>query len=197
MRPTQARSLLQAAFSDSTNILSAFLAEDRNIDAIERFVDFSVGALGSTGRVFACGNGGSMSDAMHFTEELAGRSRNHRPALPAITFSDPATLTCIANDYGYASVFSRQVEAQAKRGDVLVLLSTSGNSPNLIEAAKTAQGLGVTTVGLLGRGGGKLLPEVTVPILVPLAETSDRIQEVQMLVLHVVTEAIEQRLFKS
>lgn len=196
-RPTVTRTLLKKAFSEAANTLTVFLKDDRNLDAIERFTDLAVSALESKGRIFACGNGGSMADAMHFTEELAGRSRRNRPPLPALAFSDPATLSCIANDYGYDAVFSRQVEAQAQRGDLVVLLSTSGNSPNVIEAAKTAHALGVTTVGLLGRGGGKLLSEVSLPIVVPHAETSDRIQEMHMLILHAVTEMIEGSLFET
>ena len=119
-RPTVTRTLLKKAFSEAANTLTVFLKDDRNLDAIERFTDLAVSALESKGRIFACGNGGSMADAMHFTEELAGRSRRNRPPLPALAFSDPATLSCIANDYGYDAVFSRQVEAQAQRGDLVV-----------------------------------------------------------------------------
>ncbi|MEM9175676.1 MAG: SIS domain-containing protein, partial [Myxococcota bacterium] len=151
--------------------------------------------LREDGRVFACGNGGSMSDAMHFTEELCGRFRETRPALGALAFSDPATLTCIANDFGFEEVFARQIEAQGRPGDVLVLLSTSGNSPNVVRAAQAARATGVETIGLLGRGGGNAATEIDVPIVVPWAKTAERIQEAHLLILHTFVESIEGALF--
>jgi D-sedoheptulose 7-phosphate isomerase len=194
LSPKQSRTLVRSAFHEAATTLAAFLSDDENLDAVERFVGTVVTTLHSGFRIFACGNGGSMSDAMHFAGELAGQFRGPRAPLAAMAFSDPTTLSCIANDYGYEAVFSRQVQAQARRGDLLVLLSTSGNSPNMIEAAHAARELGVTTVALLGRGGGKLLSEVTIPILVPHATTSDRVQEVHIKILHVVVEAVEQQL---
>ena len=116
---------------------------------------------------------------------------------PALAFSDPAHLTCIANDFGYDEVFAREVEAYGKPGDLLVALSTSGNSPNVKRAVQTARQKGVTTVGLLGKGGGDLLNAVDIPIVVPLATTSDRIQEVHIKVLHIVIEAVERRMFPA
>ncbi|MCP4903799.1 MAG: SIS domain-containing protein, partial [bacterium] len=113
----------------------------------------------------------------------------------ALAFSDPATLSCIANDFGYDQVFSRQVEAHGRTGDLLVALSTSGESENVVAATRTAREMGLRTVGLLGRGGGKLATEVDLPIIVPRAQTSDRIQEVHLQVLHAVIESIERRLF--
>ena len=143
----------------------------------------------------SCGNGGSMCDAMHFAEEWTGRFRGNRDALPAIAFSDPSQLTCIANDFGYDEVFARSVAAYGKEGDVLVALSTSGNSPNVLKAVAAAKERGITTVGLLGKGGGELLDQVDVPIVVPHAQSSDRIQEVHIKVLHIVIEAVERQLF--
>jgi D-sedoheptulose 7-phosphate isomerase len=142
----------------------------------------------------SCGNGGSMSDAMHFAEEWSGRYRSERPPLPAIAFSDPGHMSCVANDYGYAEVFARQVQALGSEGDLLLMLSTSGNSPNLLRAAEEARSRGVTTVGLLGKGGGKLLPLCDLPIIVP-GETSDRIQELHIKIIHIVIETVERALF--
>jgi D-sedoheptulose 7-phosphate isomerase len=117
------------------------------------------------------------------------------PQVPAVAFSDPSQLTCIANDFGYDEVFARQLEALGRKGDLLVAISTSGNSPNVLRAVEVARELGVTTVGLLGKGGGKLREEVDIPILVPLATTSDRIQEVHIKVLHIAIEAVEREMF--
>ena len=115
--------------------------------------------------------------------------------LPALAFSDPSQLTCIANDFGYDEVFARQVEAHGKKGDLLVAISTSGNSPNVLRACEVARGLGVATVGLLGKGGGKLKSLVDIPIVVPYSASSDRIQEVHIKVLHNVIEVVERALF--
>jgi D-sedoheptulose 7-phosphate isomerase len=118
-------------------------------------------------------------------------------ALPAIAFSDSATLTCIANDFGYAEVFARQVEAYGRAGDLLVVIYTSGESTNVVRAVEVAKRAAITTVGLLGRGGGRLREQVDIPVVVPLATTSDRIQEVHIKILHVVIEVVERRLFPA
>jgi len=138
-----------------------------------------------------------MCDAMHFAEEWTGRFRPARAPLPAISFSDPSHLTCIANDFGYDQVFARLVAAHGKRGDLLVVLSTSGDSPNVLRALDEARARDVKTVGLLGKGGGAALSKVDVPVVVPRATTSDRIQEMHIKVLHIAIEAVERRLFPA
>ena len=117
-----------------------------------------VNAMRSGGKVISCGNGGSMCDAMHFAEELTGRYRADRLALPAIAISDPSHLTCVGNDHGYEFVFSRFVEAMGQPGDVLLAISTSGNSPNVVRAAQAAKDGGMMVVGLTGKDGGALAP---------------------------------------
>lgn len=142
------------------------------------------------GKVLIAGNGGSMADAMHFAEEWTGCFRAHRRPLPALALADPTHLSCVSNDFGFARVFSRMVEAFAQPNDVLILLSTSGNSENLILAAEVARERGVSVVGFLGKGGGKLLPLCDLTVMAP-GQTSDRIQELHMLALHIVIEAVE------
>ena len=185
------------ALSESARTLEAFRADDRNLVAMDRFAEIAADCLRSGGRIMSCGNGGSMSDAMHFAQELSGCFRDRRDALAAFALSDPAAMSCIANDFGYDEVFARQVQAQGREGDLLLLLSTSGNSPNVVRAAQAASALGIRTVGLLGNGGGKLIGEVDLAIVVPDATTSDRIQEIHILIVHAVIEAIESRLFRA
>jgi D-sedoheptulose 7-phosphate isomerase len=186
---------IRAAFDDASATLAAFLASPDGITNVRRFADAAVATLRAGGKLMACGNGGSMCDAMHFAEEWTGRFRGDRAALPAIAFSDPSQLSCIANDFGYEEVFARSLEALGKEGDLLVALSTSGKSPNVTRAVEVAKRMGITSVGLLGKGGGDLLGRVDIPILVPRATTSDRIQEVHIKVLHIVIEATERALF--
>jgi D-sedoheptulose 7-phosphate isomerase len=186
---------VRAAFDDAQKTLAAFLADSSCLDAVQRFVEAAARTLKSGGLLMACGNGGSMCDAMHFAEEWTGRFRKDRAALSAIAFSDPSQLTCIANDFGYDEVFARSVEAYGKKGDLLVAISTSGGSPNILRALEVAKARGITTVGLLGKGGGKAKSMCDVPIVVPLATTSDRIQEVHIKVLHIAIEAVERRMF--
>jgi D-sedoheptulose 7-phosphate isomerase len=135
-----------------------------------------------------------MCDAMHFAEELSGRYRKDRPALPAMAISDPSHLTCVANDFGFDQVFARGVEAWGRAGDILLAFSTSGNSPNVIVAAERARSQQMKVIGLVGRDGGKLLPLCDLSIVVP-AQTSDRIQEMHIKIVHIVIELVERELF--
>jgi D-sedoheptulose 7-phosphate isomerase len=140
------------------------------------------------GRIFSCGNGGSMCDAMHFAEELTGRFRKDRAPLPAMAISDPSHLSCVSNDYGQDFVFSRYLEAWGTTSDTALLISTSGNSKNIINAAYTAKNQGMKTIALLGKGGGALKDLVD-------SNTSDRIQEVHIKCIHIFIEGIERTLF--
>ncbi|MBK9385967.1 MAG: SIS domain-containing protein [Planctomycetes bacterium] len=186
---------VRASFDEAAQTLAAFLADPQNLDAVTRFAAAAQATLARGGLLMSCGNGGSMCDAMHFAEEWTGRFRKDRSALPAMAFSDPSQLTCIANDFGYDEVFARLVDAYGKSGDLLVAISTSGNSPNVRKAVEMAQRKGITTVGLLGKGGGELRSLVDIPIVVPRATTSDRIQEVHIKILHIAIEAVERAMF--
>lgn len=189
------RSVIEAALTDARSTLDAFLASPDNLDAVARFAEAVVTTATNGGRVLSCGNGGSMSDAIHFASEWTGRFRDDRTPISAISLSDAATLTCIANDYGFDQTFARQVEAHGREGDLLLAISTSGMSPNVVAAVQTAGQLGLRTVGLLGRSGGKLASEVDIAIVVPRATTADRIQEMHIQIIHAVIEAVERRLF--
>jgi D-sedoheptulose 7-phosphate isomerase len=148
------------------------------------------------GRLYACGNGGSACDAMHLVEELVARYRRERPGLPAHHLLDAATLTCWANDYEYRTVFRRQVETMARAGDTLVAISTSGNSPNVLEALHAAGERGVVRVGLTGAEGGEMQAHCEHLVRVPSGAT-ERIQEAHITVIHLFCELVERELFGS
>jgi D-sedoheptulose 7-phosphate isomerase len=157
---------------------------------VERLSGRLAACLARSGTVLACGNGGSMCDAMHFAEELSGRFRRDRRALPALAISDPAHLTCVANDWGFDRVFARGVEAWGRPGDTLVVFSTSGNSRNIVAAAEAARAQQLAVVGLLGRQGGAVRPLCDEAIVVP-ADDAGRIQEVHIKIVHLLIEGIE------
>jgi D-sedoheptulose 7-phosphate isomerase len=147
-------------------------------------------------RLYACGNGGSACDAMHLVEELVARYKRERPGLPAHHLLDAPTLTCWSNDYEFATAFRRQVETLAGAGDVLVALSTSGNSPNVIQALEAARDRGVVTVGLTGRGGGRMRALCDHCLVVP-SEATERIQEGHVTLVHLLCDLVERTLFPA
>lgn len=182
------------SFHDAHKCLEEFLSDGAAIAQVQAFADKLAYTFRSGGKVLSCGNGGSMSDAMHFAEEFSGRFRNERPPLPALALSDPGHMSCVANDYGFEEVFARQVQALGQSNDLLLMLSTSGNSPNLLRAAEAARKKNVFSVALLGRGGGRLNALCDLPIIVP-GKTSDRIQELHIKIIHAVIEETERILF--
>ena len=141
-------------------------------------------SLKNGGKILTCGNGGSLCDAQHFAEELSGRYRQDRPALAAIALTDASHMSCVANDYGFEFVFSRFVQALGRPADVLLAISTSGNSPNILRAAEAAKAAGMTVVALTGKDGGQLAALSDVEIRVPHFGFADRIQEVHIKVIH-------------
>jgi D-sedoheptulose 7-phosphate isomerase len=177
-------------FSEAARILSEF-SSDENFKKIETAGMILVNSLNNGGKIYSCGNGGSMCDAMHFAEELTGRYRHDRKAIPALSISDPSHLSCVSNDFGYEHVFSRFIEAFGQKGDVLLAISTSGNSANVLLAAETARARGMNVVGLTGKDGGKLAHICDVEIRAPKSEFADRSQEIHIKVIHALIGFIE------
>ena len=178
-------------FIEAREVLDSFISDPQNFLHIEEAGEIIVNAIKSGNKVVSCGNGGSMSDAMHFAEELSGRYRNDRPAYAAIAISDPGHLSCVANDYGYAFVFSRMVEAVGSEGDVLFAISTSGNSENILKAIEAARKKGMKVIGLSGKEGGKMAGLCDVEIRAPRSEYADRAQEIHIKVIHSLINYIE------
>ncbi len=182
-------------FNEAQQLLKDFISNESNWSSIELAGNLLLDSFKNGNKVIACGNGGSMSDAMHFAEELSGRFREERKALPAIAISDPAYISCAANDYGYDYVFSRFVEAFGKDGDVLFCISTSGNSANVLQAARAAHENGLKVIALTGNDGGKLANECDVEIRVPYTGYSDRIQEMHIKIIHSLIHFVEIEFF--
>lgn len=182
------------SFADAHRVLTNFMNNPHNIHGVNSAIKLMVDTYQANGKVFSCGNGGSMCDAMHFAEELTGRFRKERAPLAAMAINDPSHLTCVANDYGYDYVFSRYIEAWGNTGDVVLAISTSGNSPNVINAVESAKKKGLKVVGLLGKNGGKLKEMVDIALVVD-SQISDRIQEVHIKCIHIFIEGIERNLF--
>ncbi len=183
-----------ASLKEAQKVLEQFLAQPETLDRLEAFSQMLIECVESGGRVFACGNGGSHCDAMHFAEELTGRYRKDRRPIGALALGDPSHVTCVSNDYGFEHIFSRQLEGLGRSGDLLIGLSTSGNSKNVIMAFEVAKAQGIKTVALLGRDGGALKSVADLAIVVP-AQTSDRIQEIHIKLIHTVIETLERKLF--
>lgn len=171
--------------------MDSFLSDERNFELIERAGSLMAVALKSGNKLISCGNGGSMCDAMHFAEELSGLYRDQRKALPAVSISDPSHLTCTGNDFGFDHVFSRYVEAIGQENDVLLAISTSGNSANVINAARAARTKHMKVIGLTGKDGGKLSELCDVEIRAPFTRYSDRTQEIHIKIIHTLIHYIE------
>lgn len=182
---------IRSHFVAAATVLERFLADEANVQAVARAGDMMVEALRAGGRLISCGNGGSMCDAMHFAEELTGRYREDRPPFAAMSISDPSHLTCVGNDHGYEQVFARYVQAHGRRGDVLLAISTSGNSANVLRAAEMARAMGMHVVGLTGKDGGRLAPLCDVEVRIPHNGYADRVQELHIKVIHALIDHIE------
>ncbi|MBX9856360.1 MAG: SIS domain-containing protein [Gemmatimonadaceae bacterium] len=187
--------LIHRALEESFNALNALRRDETTLAAVVTAGEVLATSLKAGGRVFSCGNGGSMCDAMHFAEELSGRYREDRPALAAQAISDPGHLSCVANDYGYERVFARYLEAHGRAGDVLVAISTSGSSANVMRAAEEARARGLQVIALTGRPGSPIGQLAHVDVCTPAGRYADRVQELHIKVIHILIEIIERRLF--
>lgn len=180
--------------TEAQSVLEKFINQPENIQKIIQTAQLMANAMKQGGKIISCGNGGSHCDAMHFAEELSGRYRDNRQALAALAISDPSHLSCVSNDYGYEFVFSRFIEGLGRSEDVLLGISTSGNSGNIIKAVEAAQAKGMKTVILTGKDGGKLAGMADVEIIVPHFGYADRIQEIHIKIIHILIGLIEQQM---
>ena len=178
---------------EAASVLDNFLKDQGSIVKIEAAAELMANSINSGGKILSCGNGGSHCDAMHFAEELTGKFRNERRALPAIAIADPSHITCVGNDYGFDHIFSRYVEGLGRPDDVLLAISTSGNSANIINAVAAAKEKGMKVVALTGKQGGKLADLSDIEVRVPHMGYSDRIQEIHIKVIHIIILLIEQK----
>ena len=183
--------LIHAELSEARAVLDRFLANPAHVASIAAAAELMAHSLRNGGKILSCGNGGSLCDAQHFAEELSGRYRGDRRALAAIALTEASHMTCVANDYGFEFVFSRFVEALGRPGDVLLAISTSGNSPNVLRAAEAAKEAGMLVVGLTGKDGGQLASICDVEIRAPHSGYADRIQEIHIKAIHILIMLIE------
>ena len=188
---------IQKEFIEAQEVLNAFIADENNFKLIANAGDLIIESFNNKGKLISCGNGGSMCDAMHFAEELSGRFRGDRPSLPAMSISDPSYMSCVINDYGADAVFSRYIQGMGFKGDVLIAISTSGNSANVINAAKVAKDQGLKVIALTGKTGGELAKIADLEIRAPHSNYADRVQEIHIKVIHSLIHYIEQKLFTN
>jgi len=182
---------IQMQWQEAQKLLNDFFQKQENLEKIALSAEKMIEAIGNGKKIISCGNGGSHCDAMHFAEELSGKYRNDRPALPAISISDSGHITCVGNDYGFEYIFSRFVEAIGQEGDILLGISTSGNSKNVIKAFEIAKQKGIFTIALTGKDGGKLASLADLEIRVPHFGYADRIQEIHIKIIHIWIGLIE------
>lgn len=188
--------IIKSHFTEALTSLQTFLADDKNFINIAQAGDVILEAIKTGNKIISCGNGGSMCDAMHFAEELSGRYKHDRKALPAISISDASHITCVANDYGFDQIFSRFVEALGQPGDVLFAISTSGNSQNILNAIAVAQQKNMKIIALTGKNGGKMASLCDIEIRAPYSDFSDRAQEIHIKVIHSIIDYVEKTIAK-
>lgn len=188
---------IRAHLHEAACLLEKVLADDSLLSKVDDAAQLMIQCIQNGGKIFSCGNGGSHCDAMHFAEELSGRYRHARRALPAMAISDPSHLSCVGNDYGFDVIFSRYIEALGRSGDLLLAISTSGQSVNIIKAIQAATQIGMQVVLLSGKDGGAMRGMADIEIIIPHFEYADRIQEVHIKLIHTLIDAIEHGLSLS
>lgn len=189
------RAHIDTALADAADALAQLRDNDTALAAIERAAGILIVSLQTDNRIYSCGNGGSMCDAMHFAEELSGRWRKNRRALGAASISDPSHISCVANDFGYEAVFSRYVDAMGRPGDVLLAISTSGTSKNILRACEAAKARQMQIITLTGRLSSAVGAMADADICTPGGEYADRVQELHIKTIHILIELVERRLF--
>ena len=188
------KQIIAQSLTEARNTLEQFLSHPKTIESISEMVDVMASAIKQGGKIMSCGNGGSLCDAMHFAEELTGRFRRNRRPLPAMAINDAAYITCTSNDYSYDEVFARWVEAFGRPEDVLLAISTSGRSENVLRAVQMAHTKGMKVVALTSNNDNPHRQEADVAVCAPCSPFSDRIQEIHIKVIHISIEAIEAEL---
>ncbi len=183
--------LIMTELQHSVEVLNGFINESANAKAINEAATVMINAINEGGKIICCGNGGSHCVAMHFAEELTGRYRENRNPIPAISISDPGHISCVANEYGYEFIFSRFVDAIGQPNDIVLAVSTSGNSANVLQAAQSAKRKGMKVVALTGKNGGKLGPLADVEVRVPHFGFADRIHEIHYKIVHILIVLLE------
>lgn len=183
--------LIKYSLKEAHSELERFLKDDTTVDNISKSATIFAEALLSEHKIISCGNGGSLCDATHFAEELTGRYRDNRKPLPAISINDPAYITCVGNDYCFDDIFSRYVEGLGNEGDVLLAISTSGHSKNILNAVMQAHKQNMKVIVLTSAGTNELSQNADIAICAPPAPHSDRIQEIHIKVIHILIQAIE------
>lgn len=191
MATDQSLPLIRSVLEESHAVLDRFISDSEQLKKIELASSLMIDCLQAGHKIMSCGNGGSHCDAMHFAEELSGRYRENRPALAALAISDPSHISCVGNDYGFDFIFSRMVEALGQEGDLLLGISTSGNSKNVQLAVEAARKKGMKVVLLSGKDGGKMAGMADAEIRVPHFGYADRIQEIHIKVIHILIQLIE------
>lgn len=185
---------VKAALTDAQNALAALIENEATLETIAQAAHVIAQSQRQGGAVYSCGNGGSLCDAMHFAEEMTGRYRQDRKPYRAAAISDVSHMACVGNDYGYEHVFSRWIEAMGTDKDVLIAITTSGTSKNIVAAAKAAKAKGVTVVALTGKSGSPITELADIAVVTPASRWADRVQELHIKVIHILIELIEREL---
>jgi len=188
---------IKESLQEATEKLRLFIENDSNLKDIESAAILITKALSDGNKVISCGNGGSLCDATHFAEELTGRYRENRNPLPAIAINDPAYITCVGNDYSFDEIFSRFIEATGQKGDILVAISTSGNSPNILKAVESAHNKGMKIIALTCDSDNKLRAISDIALCAPKSDYSDRIQEIHIKIIHILVQLIEKQYLRA
>ena len=186
--------VVKGTLNEALGSLQALMRNEATLQRIAAAGQLLADTFAAGGRAYSCGNGGSMCDAMHFAEELTGRFRDNRPGYAALAISDASHLSCVGNDYGYEQVFARFIEAHGRKDDVLLAITTSGTSKNVLAAVQVAHQRGMKVIGLTGRAESPLAKSADIAIVTEAGKYADRVQELHIKVIHILIELVERKL---